>query len=310
MDSTPIILAHDFPPFFRIHSTGRVERYHRHDFVSPSHDPLTGVASKDVSISAENGASARIYLPTADPGRKLPLLVYIHGGAFCIESAFSSFYHRYLNALASRSRSVVVSVEYRLAPEHPIPACYEDAHAVVEWVGSHSGSEPGPNPWLNDRADFSRAYVAGDSAGANIAHDMVVRSSVSGPGIGLRFSGLILIHPYFGAGKPEKLWDFLCPDSKGAGDVRLNPAADPDQLARLGCDRVLVCVAEKDLLRNRGLIYCEGLRKSGFRGPVELFESVGEGHVFHLLDPVCDGSGVLMDRVVGFISGSSVRAHF
>ncbi|GER56658.1 alpha/beta-Hydrolases superfamily protein [Striga asiatica] len=145
MDSTPIVLAHDFPPFFRIHSTGRVERYHRHDFVPPSHEPLTGVASKDVPISPENGATARIYLPTADPDRKLPLLVYIHGGGFCIESAFSSMYHRYVNAFASRSRSVVVSVEYRLALEHPIPACYEDAHAVVEWIGSHSGPEPGPD---------------------------------------------------------------------------------------------------------------------------------------------------------------------
>ncbi|GER56655.1 alpha/beta-Hydrolases superfamily protein [Striga asiatica] len=139
---------------------------------------------------------------------------------------------------------------------------------------------------------------------------MVVRSSVSGASFGLRFSGLISIHPFFGAGKPEKLWDFLCPDSKGPDDVRLNPAADPDLLARLGCNRVLVCVAEKDFLRNRGLIYFEGLRKSDFRGSVEFFESVGEGHVFHLLDPVYDGSVVLMDRVVEFISGSQVRAHF
>ncbi|GFP87957.1 2-hydroxyisoflavanone dehydratase [Phtheirospermum japonicum] len=172
MGSNPTQITHDFPPFFRVHNTGRIERYLDHDFVPPSHDPQSGVVSRDVIISPEN-VSARIYIPkAAQDDRKLPLLIYIHGGAFSIQSAFSSLYHNYVNILASRSRSVVISIEYRLAPEHPSPACYDDSYAVVDWIGSHSRDGPGPDPWLNEHVDFNSVYLAGDSAGANIAHNM------------------------------------------------------------------------------------------------------------------------------------------
>jgi acetyl esterase/lipase len=53
----------------------------------------------------------------------------------------------------------------------------------------------------------------------------------------------------------------------------------------LGCSKVLVAVAEKDLLRDRGLLYCEALKKCGWGGAVETMEAEGEGHVFHLFNP-------------------------
>ncbi|KAL6514259.1 hypothetical protein OROHE_019246 [Orobanche hederae] len=302
MESNPTRITHDFPPFFRVHSTGRIERYHQHDFVPPSHDPKTGVVSRDVVISPEN-VPVRIYIPkTTQENQKLPLIVYIHGGAFSIESAFSSLYHNYVNILASQSNSVVVSIEYRLAPEHPLPACYDDSYAAVKWIGSHSMAAGGPDPWISEHADFNRVYAAGDSAGANIAHHMVVRA---GGGLGFRFSGLILVHPYFGMGKQEELWNFICPDTTGGCDLRLNPTADLDLLSKLDCDRVLVCVAEKDVLRKRGLNYYEGLRRSGWKGLVELFESPGAEHVFHLFDPDSDSSVSLSERIGRFINHRS-----
>ncbi|KAL3621172.1 hypothetical protein CASFOL_036084 [Castilleja foliolosa] len=95
MESNPTHITHDFPPFFRVHNTGHIERYINHDFVPASHDPKTDVVSRDVVISPENNVSARIYTPKiAQDNRKLPLIIYIHGGAFSIQSAFSSQHYK------------------------------------------------------------------------------------------------------------------------------------------------------------------------------------------------------------------------
>ncbi|KAL8541358.1 hypothetical protein ACS0TY_002564 [Phlomoides rotata] len=311
MESNPTQITHDLAPFFRVHSTGHIERYFEHDFVEPSHDPQTGVASRDVVISPENNISVRIFLPnTTKNDRKLPLIIYIHGGAFSIESAFSSTYHKYVNSLASESRSIVVSIEYRLAPEHPIPACYDDCYEVLKWIDSHSRAGNGPDPWLNEYADFKRVFMAGDSAGANIVHNIAIRAnnnseSSTGNGLCFKSAGLILVHPFFGIGKPDKLWDFICPDTPGANDVRLNPVADLDLLLKLGCDRVLICVAEKDFLRERGWHYYQGLKKSDWKGVVEYFETPGEEHVFHLFKPSCDNAFSLMKRIVEFMNSAA-----
>ncbi|KAI5349778.1 hypothetical protein L3X38_002667 [Prunus dulcis] len=80
-------------------------------------DPETGVSSKDITISHNPNISARLYLPNLPQNQiqKLPILVYFHGGVFCIESAFSLHAHSYLNWLVSEAQVVAVSVEYRLA---------------------------------------------------------------------------------------------------------------------------------------------------------------------------------------------------
>jgi hypothetical protein len=62
------------------------------------------------------------------------VLLYFHGGAFVVESAFGPAYHHYVNALASRAGVLAVSVNYRLAPEHPLPAAYDDSWGALQWV--------------------------------------------------------------------------------------------------------------------------------------------------------------------------------
>ena len=66
----------------------------------------------------------------------MPILVYFHGCAFIVESAFSFDHHRYLNDLVSQGPIVAVLVEYRLAPEHSLPIAYEDSWAAFRWVAS------------------------------------------------------------------------------------------------------------------------------------------------------------------------------
>src|SRR6185437_11349747 len=111
----------DFSPFLKRYKDGRIERLLRSPPVAASENPRAnrGVATRDVVIDHSTGVSARLFLPSraakAAGNRRLPLVVYIHGGSFCTESAFCRTYHSYATSLAASAGALVVSVEYRLA---------------------------------------------------------------------------------------------------------------------------------------------------------------------------------------------------
>ncbi|XP_010277788.1 PREDICTED: 2-hydroxyisoflavanone dehydratase-like isoform X2 [Nelumbo nucifera] len=179
MDSGAQRVSAELPPLLRVYEDGLVERLVGSGFVPATlNDPQTGVSSKDVLISPESAVSARLYLPKLTCNRrKLPILVYFRGGAFCIESAFSFLDHRYLNILVNEANVVAVFVEYRRAPEHLLPVAYDDCWAALEWVSSHSvGRGANYEPWLTDYADFDRIFLGGDSAGGNIVHNVAMRA--------------------------------------------------------------------------------------------------------------------------------------
>lgn len=289
-------------PVIRVYKDGRVERLAGTKTIPAGTDSdSTGVQSKDVAISQETGGvSARLFLPkliTQD--QKLPLLIYIHGGAFCIGSPFSPCYHKKLNTLASQANVVAVSVHYRLAPEHPLPICYDDSWAAVKWAAGHSDGE-GPEEWLNRHADFERVFFAGDSAGGNICHTLAMRVGAEGVP-GLKLGGLILVHPFFGNDEPDKILEVCYPARDGADDPMINPAKNP-KLGSLGCRRVLVLVAGNDVLKERGYTYYEALKKSGWSGEVEIFETEGEGHAFHLFKAEDDKAVAIVKKIVSFIN--------
>uniref|UniRef100_A0A0E0E519 Patatin n=2 Tax=Oryza meridionalis TaxID=40149 RepID=A0A0E0E519_9ORYZ len=300
-------VIHDAPNFIRVYKSGRVERFLRIDFAPPSTDAATGVSSRDVVVVPGDGVSARIYLPATPAsgyGRRLPVLVFFHGGGFCLGSAFDAATHGHANRLAARAGVIVVSVEYRLAPERPVPALYDDAWAALQWVASHAAGE-GKEPWLTAHADFGRVHVGGESAGANIAHHAAMRAGAEELGHGVKVNSLVLIHPYFlggdGDGYSEsdemgmallreliRLWPVVCPGTSGCDDPWINPMADgAPSLAMLGCCRALIYIGGKDAMRGRGRLYCEKLRECGWRGEVEIWEADGQGHGFHLLWPTC-----------------------
>ncbi|KAI4372364.1 hypothetical protein MLD38_010605 [Melastoma candidum] len=314
-------LLHDFSPMLRVYKDGRIDRILGTSTLPPSFDPTSGVVSKDVSISSHPPVSARLYTPRSlldsSPSAKLPLLVYFHGGGFCIESSSSPTYHNYLNRLVSAGNFLCVSVEYRRAPEDPLPAAFDDSWAAMKWVASHAGGS-GPDEWLNCFADLRRVFLAGDSAGANIAHYVALRFGTSEELTGIEIEGAMLVHPFFWGSEPvegepkgpeiskfvEGLWSFICPDTSGIDDPRMNPAKDPD-LGRLRCRRVIVFVAEKDGLRHRGVHYAEILRQSGWGGEVTVDEAKGCDHVFHLFDPGCDEAEEMMKTTVNFINATA-----
>ncbi|KAJ7946039.1 Alpha/beta hydrolase fold [Quillaja saponaria] len=307
-------VAFDFPPLMKVYKDGRVERIVGIDVIPPCLDLKTNVESRDVVISPESDISARLYIPKiTNQNQKLPLLVYFHGGGFCVETPFSSNYHNYANSVASQAQAVVVSVNYRRAPEHPIPIAHEDSWAAVKWVASHLDGN-GPEDWLNLHANLEKVFFAGDSAGANISHHMAIRVGTEKLK-GIKLQGIVLLHPFFWGVEPvgsesaeleqraraDQLWRFACPTTTGSDDPIMNPAKDKN-LGSLGCGRVLIFVAEEDTLRSRGWYYKELLEKSEWDGVVEIFETKGENHVFHLINPSCENAVALLNHVASFIN--------
>ena len=78
------------------------------------------------------------------------------------------------------------------------------------------------------------------------------------------------------------MWRFACPSESGSDDPIINPIKDP-KLGKLACERLLLCVAEKDLVRDRGLYYKELLEKNGWFGVAEVVETKDEDHHIHTL---------------------------
>ncbi|XP_066371005.1 probable carboxylesterase 12 isoform X2 [Miscanthus floridulus] len=323
-DATAEDVAVELQPFIRLYKSGRVERLIGNDTVPASLDDGTstgGVASKDVTVDPATNLSVRLYLPTADgaAGEKLPIVVYFHGGGFMVESAGSAKYHRYLNAFVARAGAIAVSVDYRRVPEHRLPAAYDDSWAALTWaVGAAcggTGSEP--EPWLAEHGDPFRVFLAGDSAGANIAHNVAMRAAAAAAAEGLpaiRIRGVLLMHPYFwdasdamGPELEERIrreWQLMTgrPDAR-VDDPWLSPtSARAPPLALLPTQRVLVAVAGEDFLAPKGRAYYTALLDSGWPGDAELVDTPGEQHVFYLDQPGRVVAEKLMDRVVAFIS--------
>ena len=118
---------------------------------------VPGVSSADREIPGAAGKlPARVYTP--DGAGPFPVIVYFHGGGWVI--ADKQVYDGGARGLAKQARAVVVSVDYRLAPEHKFPAAWDDAFAAYKWVAANAASING---------DPARLALAGESAGGNLA---------------------------------------------------------------------------------------------------------------------------------------------
>ncbi|KAK8681601.1 hypothetical protein V6N13_054003 [Hibiscus sabdariffa] len=315
-DDSDVVL--DLFPWLKVYKDGTIERTAGVEVVPPGLDLETNVLSKDIVLTPETGVSARIYRPNFVTKRqKLPLAVYFHGGAFCVASPAFPNYHTSLNKLVAEANVVVLSVGYRLSPEHPLPAAYEDSWAALRWVASHEEEDGQNETWIEDYVDLDQVYLVGDSAGANIAHHLALRIKESDPGQRFKILGIGMTHSYFWGTNPigsevadrfrkemvDKWWLYVCPSDKGCDDPLINPFVDgsPD-LAGLACRRVLVVVAEKDILKDRGRFYYDKLVKSEWKGKAEIMENEGEDHVFHIFNPESDKAKSLIKRLAAFLN--------
>lgn len=156
------------------------------------------VLSKDVPLNPSKNTFVRIFRPTtAAPAKRLPLIIYFHGGGFVFYSAASIMFHESCNTVSAFLPAVIVSVDYRLAPEHRLPAAYEDAVEAIAWVKDQVMQTDAGEAWLRDYADFKNCFLMGSSSGGNIAYNAGLRA-LDMELLPLKIQGLIINQPYFG----------------------------------------------------------------------------------------------------------------
>jgi acetyl esterase/lipase len=217
----------------------------------------------------------RIYRPRATPA---PVLVYFHGGGF-VTGGLENEHERCLE-FAGEDGIAVVSVDYRLAPEHPFPAGFDDCHAATVWAWEHAGEFGG---------DPERVAVGGGSAGGALAAAVALRARDEG-GPPLVFQ--MLLYPVLDDRMATpSMRTFTEPPLFNSGDVRhmwrhylggrtdVPAYAAPARAGDLsGLPRAYVLVPEHDPLRDEGLAYAHRLIVSGV--PTELHHVPGACHGF------------------------------
>ncbi|CAM0905407.1 unnamed protein product [Alopecurus aequalis] len=295
---------------------------------SPPPAPVTAddgrVEWKDALYVVGHGLGLRMYRPrhrdVADDGAedvKLPVLVYFHGGGFCVGSCSWPKTHAVCLRLAAELPVVVLSFDYRLAPEHRLPAAHEDAAAALLWLRDQLITSSG-NPWLAESADSRRVFVSGVSAGGSLAHHMAVRFGTAGLEPGANVVGYILLMPGLFSAEPTRseldtpdtafltreMFDRFFRLGMPAGATRDHPLVNPFgpdspslEPARVG--RMLVVAAERDFFRDRNVEYAERMKAMG--KDVELVVFLGQEHGFFGTDPASDADGELVRLIKRFV---------
>lgn len=222
---------------------------------------------------------ARVYTPESET--PLPVVVYYHGGGWVVGNLDAA--DVLCRQLANGVKCIVVSVDYRLAPEHKFPAAVEDAYAAAVWVAEHA---------VSLGADPDRIAVGGDSAGGNLAIVVAMMARDKGASF-IQFQ--LLVNPVthfsfdtdsyrdngegFGLTAETMRWfwgHYLANEQDG-----LHPYASPILSADLsGLPPALILTAEFDPLRDEGEAYAEKLRAASV--PVEMKRYEGMVHGFIL----------------------------
>jgi len=242
-------------------------------------NPPEVAAVEDRVIAGPAGdVPVRIYTPDAPAPR--PVVAFFHGGGFviCSVETHDGLARRLANALGA----VVVSVEYRLAPEARCPAAAEDCYAATQWAHEHAaelGADPG------------RLMVAGDSAGGNLAAVVSLMAREQG---GPPITSQLLVYPVIDAACDAPsytenaegyfleatgmrwFWDhYLGPDGDGA-----HPHASPIRADDLsGLPPAVVITAEFDPLRDEGEAYAEALQAAGVPVVARRYDGMIHGFV-------------------------------
>jgi acetyl esterase len=240
--------------------------------------PFSG-AIEDLTVTTRSGSRpARLYRPEA-VASPAPAFVFFHGGGFV--SGSIDTHDNVCRELAAVAAATVVSVEYRLAPEHPYPAAVEDAIDATAWVAGHL-AELG--------IDGARLGVAGDSAGACLATAVALDARDSGgPALALQLLAYPKIdfvndhpshhEPVAIMGITPELADLFdrhyLPDPARHGDPLASPLANAE-LA--GLPPALILAAERDTLRDEAELYGRRLHKAGVT--VATMRAVGLLHGF------------------------------
>jgi acetyl esterase len=256
--------------------------------VPPLEKRLPVFSVLDRTLDTPAGAvPVRIYRPSAAPGQ--PLLVYFHGGAFFLGSLGT--HDHVARELAQATQGTVVSVDYRLAPEHAFPAGLNDCYAVLQWLLQH-GREAGQGiGW-----DGQTLAVAGDSSGGSFAAAVAAKAHDEG----LRgITHQILFYPSLDLDFDAERYESMKSNAVGYGletallkpfnAFYLDSGADPaDPLVSpikrrdlSGLPPAFIVTAEYDPLRDEAELYGRRLAEAGVPVKLRRFDAAGHGFVQH-----------------------------
>lgn len=255
-------------------------------------EPLPVGSVKDLPLSH---CKMRVFTPEGQPPADgWPVFLFLHGGGWTLgnintENAFST-------NMCKRAKCVVVSVDYRLAPEEKYPKAVEDAEEALYWVRDHGKDE------LN--VDLNKFAVGGSSSGGNLAAIVSHKAALANPPIPLAFQ--LLVVPVVDntaqpSGVPHKSWlenantpslspakmlwykQNYSPNEEDWTKWDNSPIFGPDEAFKRAPPTWL-CVAELDILRDEGIAYAEKLKSFGV--PVELKIYKGAPHPIMAMDGV------------------------
>lgn len=241
------------------------------------------VAVSDRRLPREGGGTlgVRVYRPHGVEGA--PLIVYYHGGGFVLGDLDG--YDRVCRRLCADTQCTVLSVDYRLAPEHPFPAAIDDAWFALTWAADHA-AELG--------ADASRLAVCGDSAGGTLAAVMALLARDNG---GPRIACQALVYPAVALGIDDAAYAsrerFAHGPTLTLRTVRyfnahyFGPQADPSDFRGApilaqdlsNLPPALVQVAGHDLLRDEILDYARRLLAAGTATTVVEYHGLAHGYI-------------------------------
>jgi acetyl esterase len=271
---------------------GPVQSREMYKLMSALDGDLVDVARiEDLTI---DGIPARLYASTTTPSP--PILVWYHGGGFTIGDLDTA--DRTCQKLAMGTGAIVVSIDYRLSPEHPFPAAADDCITALRWVASNGASLGG---------DASRIAVGGDSAGGNLA--AVVAVQARDEGVPLRYQ--VLVYPVtdctMSAASYEEngvgylltadTMDWFIGNYLGGATDPKDPRVSPlftDDLH--GVAPAVVITAEFDPLRDEGEAYADRLRDAGV--PVVVRRYDGQVHGFFGLGTITPVAGEALELAI------------
>lgn len=255
-------------------------------------------AIREFEIEGSGGPiPLRAYDPPTGGSGSPPVVVFLHGGAHVWGS--HDTHDNICRALSARAEALVLSVEYRLAPEHPWPADLKDAYAALEWAADH-GAELGADPdrlaLVGDSAggnlSAAAALAARDRGGPELAHQGLVCPHVAGPGqdFGSReenAEGYLLERAHL-----AYTWEKWVPDPLHARNAYWAPLLAQDLS---GLPPATVVTAGFDPLRDEGAAYAERLEAAGV--PVEHRHYPDQIHGFYSYLGLVDGADDVLDRL-------------
>ncbi|KAL2478862.1 putative carboxylesterase 18 [Forsythia ovata] len=260
------------------------------------------VSSSDITVDPSRNLWFRLFVPRTTNngggggggGSALPLIIYYHGGGFSFFGPDSKPCDDFCRCLAAKSPAVIASVNYRLAPEYRYPCQYEDGFDTLRFINAQNYKI------LPSNVDLNKCFLAGDSAGGNIAHHVAVRACQKSQELDkLVIVGLVAVQPFFGGEErtqselrltkapilnvegTDRLWTMFLPEGADRNHHAVNVEANFESMdmKNVKFPSTLVIVGGFDPLQDWQTRYAKWLKKSGKQ--VELIEYPNAFHSFY-----------------------------